>query len=304
MNALRPGLAVLAVVILLQVAPAATARGQGHTPDPYNIVGEYNRQYEPYMYATVPTMPGVLPNQDRLQPRSGVRGANRFQSALDGDDDGGGMEPDRFAPARLSGPGVPYYRANRQYDREFQRNYRPNELADRSFYSNQQQRNDKYFQALRETDARKRGQLLREYNLENVRAARSLSAGRTISERDRDRELNRDKFGPGGLPLAPDDEPATPPARRASPRSVAPSRLPNNGTSAPAAPNARGASRTAPRLGMPSAPSSPSTPRARPSGTRPASGSASDVLERSELLDRARASVAPGSAAPAPPAPR
>ena len=61
----------------------ATAWAQGHTPDPYNIVGEYNNQYEPYMYADYPTTPGMQPNQARLEGRSGTRNANSFQSFLD-----------------------------------------------------------------------------------------------------------------------------------------------------------------------------------------------------------------------------
>jgi hypothetical protein len=140
------------------------ARAQGHTPDPYNIVGEYNRQYEPFMYATYPNTPGSQPNQDRLETRSGVRNANQFQNFLESPDEEG-EDLSRPTAPRQAGPGVPYYRANRQFDQEFQRNYRPNKIADQSFYAGQQQRNDKYFQALRETDPKKRVQLLREYNL-------------------------------------------------------------------------------------------------------------------------------------------
>ena len=205
----RPVLAAWAVSLGFSLGLGGTAWAQGHTPDPYNIVGEYNRQYEPYMYATVPNEPGVLPNQERLDARSGIRNANRFQSFLESD----GEDVDdlgRFTPSRLAGPGVPYYRANRKFDREFQRNYRPNKDADQSFYKSQQQRNEKYFQALAEPDARKRARLLREYNLENLRAARTLSGNRTMSERDRSRELNRDRFAPGGMPLNPEDEDESP----------------------------------------------------------------------------------------------
>ena len=54
-----------------------------HTPDPYNIVGEYNSQYEPYMYATYPTVAGTQPNQGRLEGRPGLRNSNTLQSFLD-----------------------------------------------------------------------------------------------------------------------------------------------------------------------------------------------------------------------------
>lgn len=296
MITLRPALAVFAVATVLVVASTRTARAQGHTPDPYNIVGEYNRQYEPYMYATVPNMPGILPNQNRLTPRSGLRSANQFQSAMDGDEDEGGLV-DRGLSSRSSGPGVPYYRANRQFDKEFQRNYRPNDIADRAFYANQQQRNEKYFQALRETDTRKRAQLLREYNLENLRNARSMSANRNLSDRERNREMSRDKFGPGGLPLNADDEPSTRDARRPSAGSAA-------GVTAPAPSTVRGAPRPLPRNRSLGAPPAPSTLRGRtPAPVAPRRAGASTARDRTELLDRARTAVTPRSTTPAPSAP-
>jgi hypothetical protein len=286
------------------------ARAQGHTPDPYNIVGEYNRQYEPFMYATYPNTPGSQPNQDRLETRSGVRNANQFQNFLESPDEEG-EDLSRPTAPRQAGPGVPYYRANRQFDQEFQRNYRPNKIADQSFYAGQQQRNDKYFQALRETDPKKRVQLLREYNLENLRASRSLSSGRNTTERDR---MNLD-----GAPPLPGGAAPTAGARRSS-LSVPPPPTGGPGTSFPPPPLSRS------RLG--SAPPPPGTlPRIAPrrpgasstsaplpfgSGLGTSSGrtprtrrSASDILERSERLDRdsgTTTSTAPKPVAPPPPA--
>ena len=66
--------AQFSLALLLIVGLAATACGQGFTPDPYNIVGEFNRQYAPYMYATTPDTPGMLPNQDRME--GGIQGRN------------------------------------------------------------------------------------------------------------------------------------------------------------------------------------------------------------------------------------
>lgn len=301
MNTRRPALATCVLAVGIAAGFSRPVLAQGHTPDPYNIVGEYNRQYEPYMYATVPTEPGTLPNQDRLEARSGLRNANRFQNFLQGDEEesedfGRGPSPS----ARLAGPGVPYYRANRQYDREFQRNYRPNDLADRSFYSSQQLRNDKYFQALRQTDPRKRAQLLREYNLENLRAARTLSANRSMSERERERDASRDRFGPGGLPLNLDDDPdgrspggaaAAAPRRPAATPSV-----PGEGSSL-LTPGAPVPLRNRARPNNSTAPPRPGTPRVRPSPSSPRGTTPSEILQRSDLLDRASRAVRSGASA-------
>ncbi len=257
-----------------------------HTPDPYNIVGEYNNQYEPYMYATYPSASGTLPNQARLDGRSGIRNANSFQSAMDFDSD----DDDYFGRgpgSRMAGPGTPYYRAYRRFDPEFDRNYRPNKEADKSYYSDQERRNTKYFEAVREKDPRKRAQLLREYNLENLRSARTLSAGRN----EQGREGQRDRFAPPDSEI--DDErdldatqrraPATP----GLPTAVARPAPPATRKAAPAP----GATRTA----APASATSRTTRPAPSSGTTTtrSNRSVSDILERSELLDRAARSTAP-----------
>jgi len=297
MSTRRPGLTAFGVALGLVCYAGATARAQ-HTPDPYNIVGEYNQQYEPFMYANVPTTPGILPNQYRLaMPPSGLANANRFQEFLGSEGD---FESDLRRPStsRLPGPGVPYFRANRRYDEEFQRNYRPNDVADRSFYALQQQRNAKYFEALREPDPRKRAQLLREYNLENLRAARSLSANRNSPER----EFSGDRLPSGGL--VPEDDLNVPAARRPAGRNAAPARPLGTAPPPPAAtgvrtrPTAPGAraplgatapagttgARARPLLNRPRAPAPPP-----PRGTR----SVTDLLERSESMEPASRTVSP-----------
>ncbi len=292
MNAQRP-VTIWHAATLVFAAGLATsfpnkAQAQ-HTPDPYNIVGEYNNQYEPYMFATNPSMPGTLPNQAALNGRSGSRNANNFQRYLE--DDEAPNDLPRSSITHQSGPGTPYYRAYRQFDDDFQRTYRPNELADKSYYSGQQKLNEKYFQALRETDPRKRAQLLREYNLENVRAARELSTGR--GGLDRDREASRDRFNPG----AEGDDPDRPTARR--PATSAPlSRRPSSGPAPVPSPATRGRTGSS----LPNSSRAPSRTGAAPGAS--SSLSPSTVLERSERLDRAtRAtapSVAPSTTAPAP----
>jgi hypothetical protein len=306
---LRPWLATSALTIAAVFGPANQALAQGHTPDPYNIVGEYNRQYEPYMYATVPTMPGTLPNQERLDPRSGLSGANRFQSYLENDDESDDFR--RTGSSRLSGPGVPYYRANRQFDKEFQRNYRPNDVADRSYYTSQQQRNDMYFQALREPDPRKRAQLFREYNTEAMKASRSLSTARNSLEKDRD--LTRDRFSTGVAPYE-DEVPRSPSSTRpAAPRLTPAGRTPpRSAPPPPGAPVSRGSTapptshapaRAATR-GAAARPAPPSSSSGRTGASAPApppgNPSVSDLLDRSDQMERARRSTAPSVPMPAP----
>jgi len=178
----------------LALGLGSKARAQGHTPDPYNIVGEYNRQYEPYMYATTPNDEGAMPNQFRLDNRAGNRNANQFQSMLDKPDGEPGAALRSGLPRSL-GAGVPYYKANRVYDGKTARAHGPNQYADRNYLADQQDRNEKYFQALRETDPKKRAQLFREYHQDNLRSARNLSGGRNApapagerDEPDRDPE--------------------------------------------------------------------------------------------------------------------
>src|SRR4051794_5189467 len=164
----------MSLLIVPVLAPRASAQ---HTPDPYNIVGEYNLGYQDSMYAAYPNGIGFSPNQGVLQGqnRSGVARANQFQSYLDGLN-GGGSDT-------LSGRGrggiEPYYRAHRQYDDAFSRVYSPNEAADKTYYADQDQRTKKYLEYLKESDPKKRAQLFREYNQESLKAARDFGAGST-----------------------------------------------------------------------------------------------------------------------------
>jgi hypothetical protein len=274
------------------VWPGSTARAQGHTPDPYNIVGDYNIQYEPYVYATQPTPNSFFPGQARMmQDRAGNRAANRFQSFVDSLD-GFEPEPDVAPPLRRGGMGTPYYRAYRRYDEDFQRVYRPNEAVDRAFYSEQQQRNQKYFDAINAKDPRKRAQLLREYNIENLRAARGLSNLRNAPPRERT------------APAAADPDLLTPPDARRSPASGT-RVLPSPGTG-----SALNGTRPAPRNDL-SAPRPGTRPRTTPTpaplggAPRASSGTAgagrqplSDSTEPDDLMKRANRAI--GTRAPAP----
>ncbi len=180
----------LAFVISIGFGGRAPAQ---HTMDPYNIVGEYNNQYQPYFFPAYPNADSLVPNQNRLMERAGNRSANQFRDYLSGLEESDTGEPDaRRGMSRYnSGPGMPYYKANRQYDRQFGRLYRPNREADVDYDRQRKQTSESYFKAVAEKDPKKRSELLREYNMETLRSARRLSAGRTATAPDRGRETDR-----------------------------------------------------------------------------------------------------------------
>jgi hypothetical protein len=217
----------LVLTVTVSAWPGAKALAQ-HTADPYNIVGEYNSQFEPYLYAVQPNDGGFFPNQGRLmQDRSAFRGANRFQSYIDSLD-GAGSGLDSGTDFRRGGAGMPYSSAHRRYAENLGQVYRPNEAADRMFFSQQQernqayfdairQRNQKYSEAMRETDPKKRAQLLREYNLETLRVSRSLSPSRSAAA------LDRTAPPPPSTSTAPDSTLSTGPRRSTEPPAARPS---------------------------------------------------------------------------------
>jgi hypothetical protein len=106
----------------------------------------------------------------------GIRGANQFEgylNALRGVGVGNRM-------GAGSGAGTPYFRANRAYDREFDRLYRPNREADAKFDTNQETVTELYFKYLREKDSRRRAELFREYNRARNLADRELASPRAV----------------------------------------------------------------------------------------------------------------------------
>src|SRR5258707_621130 len=110
----------LGLALLLTPVLAPSARAQ-HTPDPYNIVGEYNGEYQDSMYANYPNGLGFTPNQGILQSRAATSRANQFQNYVE-ELDGVGSDSDPFGPSgrgRGRGGIQPYYRANRQFDEAF-----------------------------------------------------------------------------------------------------------------------------------------------------------------------------------------
>ncbi|MGE3822273.1 MAG: hypothetical protein AB7I30_22895 [Isosphaeraceae bacterium] len=304
----------LATILTLGVGAwlsQSAALGQ-HTPDPYNIVGEYNNQYEPFMYAREPNAESLFPNQNRLRDRAAYRSANRFQSYLDGAGSLDG-EFDTGANFRRSGGGSPYFQAYRKYDEGFNRVYRPNEKADEAYFSELDQRNQKYFDAMKERDPRKRAQLLREYNMEKLRAARMLSTPRSSLDRmtggsrldrpsspfsaveEADSPATRTRESATGAPTRSRTGPTgtsrdlVPPLTSPRASSSSPLRAPrSSGLSAPSPPRTRSAPGSAPPLRRPST-----------SAPRPSS-----VLERNERLGDLPAPPLSPPTSSAPPPPR
>jgi hypothetical protein len=171
---LFPHVAVVGMTVLTILGLTAGARAQ-HTPDPYNIVGEYNVGYEDSMYPTYPNGAGFSPNQGILQGARPSR-ANTFQSYLDSLD--GGSDALFGASFRSrGGAGVPYYRAHKEFDDAFDRVYTPNAAPDQAFRADQAARTKLYVEYLKEADPKKRAQLYRQYNQQSLRTARDSGAG-------------------------------------------------------------------------------------------------------------------------------
>jgi hypothetical protein len=172
---------VLGLAVLMALGPGGAARAQ-HTPDPFNIVGEYNLGYQDSMYSTYPNGIGFSPNQGLLfgNNRSGLARANQFSRYIEELDGVGSGSNSLYGPgsaARGQGGVEPYYRAHRQFDEAFNRVYNPNDNADQTYTKDQKARTEKYLAYLRESDPTKRAQLYREYTQESQRALRDLRSG-------------------------------------------------------------------------------------------------------------------------------
>jgi hypothetical protein len=142
-----------------------TGGAQGFGPDPFQ---PYNSDYSQYVWPIAPTNDYGY-NSQALR---GLRGANQFQSYMNS------IQGQGTARSGRGGAGTPYYRANREYDRDFGRVYQPNEKADKRFDEYREKSTDLYFKYLRQTDPRKRAQLLREYNRARSESDRALSSSR------------------------------------------------------------------------------------------------------------------------------
>jgi len=147
-----------ALLVLAVCAVEARVQAQGFGPDPFR---PYNSQYDAYVFGVAP---GSLdPVGNPTLNRAGVRGANQFQNFV------AGMEGRANAGNR-------YDRANRAYDTEYGRLYRPNAEADARFEKQRNAVSDVYFQYLSEKDPRKRAALFKQYTQAQSRASRDLAS--------------------------------------------------------------------------------------------------------------------------------
>ncbi len=129
----------------------------------------YRPESSSYDSSSYPTQPNnlALPNAAREaneyanNPRGpGSSRFNSFERYLNEGVDSEALS----APRRGPSAGVPYYNAYRRYDREYQRDYVPNRVADRAFSSDTARRERLYQAALRERDPVKRSKILRDYH--------------------------------------------------------------------------------------------------------------------------------------------
>jgi hypothetical protein len=202
------------------LAIVGPAQAQGFGPDPFR---PYNSQFVPFVYPVAPGPFDAGQNQG-LPGVNGIRGANQFNRYLDELQGIGRRAPGRFQP---------YYQANRIYDQEFGRSYRPNREADAQFETDQQRITNLYFRYLREKDPKKRAELFRQYNeargqmgRELAGSSRSARRGGTTAARE---EAPPPTRGPGGRAsararrTAPPPNPAPP---RTSPTTPGPGAFP------------------------------------------------------------------------------
>ncbi|QEH33740.1 hypothetical protein OJF2_22460 [Aquisphaera giovannonii] len=236
-----------------------TARAQGYGPDPFR---PYNSQYNAYIYPVAPSMNYGYNNAPPVVGSAG--GYQNYLDSLSGMANGRG------------GAAVPYNQANRAYDEQFGRIYRPNREADAQFERRQQKANDIYFQYFREKDPKRRAQLLRDYNRARTLEERDAGlAGGAARTRAVESGRARGEAGAARDPGADLGPPAIGGSRSAARR----------GSGLPVS----SAARRAPRPSSPTRAASPSTVRGR---------------KPEDILDRAKATEAPEGGPPPAVAPR
>src|SRR5579883_2170577 len=134
------GPSLLAAGLLLAPSFATAVRAQpGFGPDPF---WPYNNQYTPYVTPIGPADPMAGGRIATIPPRTGVRGANRFEEFMDELQGGPGRNTSDRA-----GVGTPYYRStvSPTYDPKRRRQYQPNFRADRDLERTQREVADRYY---------------------------------------------------------------------------------------------------------------------------------------------------------------
>ncbi|MDR3623249.1 MAG: hypothetical protein P4L85_28100 [Paludisphaera borealis] len=228
--------------LLLAVSPISVF-AQGFGPDPFR---PFNSQYDSYVY---PIAPGPLDGVGNPSINRGVRGANQFESYLNG-----------IGSANV---GTRYDQLYRSQISEHRRAFRPSHDADVKFEDQQASITNLYFDYLRAKDPRKRAAALKKYNQARDQASRDLSsAGRSGSGRKAQKPKRAAAGAEGDKPQATDDEPLdgetadspdriiTPPRRSAG--SAAATTSPRRRSTTPAPPPIPGLSGTGSRGRKPS----------------------------------------------------
>jgi hypothetical protein len=245
--------------LLLAVSPIP-ALAQGFGPDPFR---PFNSQYDAYVY---PIAPGALDGIGNPSiNRSGVRGANEFESYLNGM--GAGNVGTRFD------------QLYRDQATEFRRPFSPAREADEKFQEQQANINRLYFEYVRAKDPQERAAALKKYNEARSRASRELNAsGRGASLRRAQRPKGAAGDSARAKAKAADDEPAETEGAGRSGRPDPLLRRPGRRSPIPSAPSIPGLLDSSP------------TPSGRSRDRKP-----SDVLERAERGESSPSGTAGGS---------
>jgi len=137
--------------------PQVFAQG-GFGPDPYR---PFNQQYDAFVYPVAPGQGDVVPNEGAMN-RFGTSRSNQFQDYMRSLGENGGT-----------------YRSQRRLDpKDFrEQQYQPNRKVDEQsgFYEKQDVVSQAYFAYIRERDPKKRAELLKEYQKERSKPAKSFA---------------------------------------------------------------------------------------------------------------------------------
>jgi hypothetical protein len=240
--------------LLLAVSPIP-ALAQGFGPDPFR---PFNSQYDAYVY---PIAPGALDGIGNPSiNRAGVRGANQFESYMNG--------------LGTGNVGTRFDQLYREQASEFRRPFSPAREADAKFEEQQAKVNQLYFDYIRAKDPQERAAALKRYNAARSQASRELSSASRSAGARRALRPRRAPADAAKTKAADDEQPAEAAGR--SERPDPSMRRPGRRSPVPAPP-------AIPGLGD-------STPPARSGDRKP-----SDVLERAERSEGA-AAANPGGA--------
>jgi hypothetical protein len=234
-------MAPLAMGFLALAGSASTARAQGNTFNPYGNSGYADyREFGNPMYSNNPALPGqaVLNNAPIItRPR-----ANQFQQFTD--------SLDGAPPPRGTATGIPYYESYRQYDKEYDRIYRPNAKADEGFEARLRKRDQAFAKAMIEKDPAKRAKMLRQLELDSLDrrppAARPTTATKAAQTKG---------ATAGASPLSRAPNPFTPaPGRRLATPAPSPYPARSGSTASETADRASNPARVAPSPGRSTTP--------------------------------------------------